>query len=272
MYEKEMQRLLAEIGAHKEELLSANGEAEFAERLEKLPSHAALLPVCYAMLHGLTPSTTPAPGASFGRGDRCALMERLLRAFTPAEEEAAEVARRLLLWETLESTCKYLSAYRSRSSANNCLGLDDVAAVAPDALRMSIHNKSKDSGAQFPIKVGANVHRTPWHGSAEVRLSRREKAMVIDTKLAGEMWDSHVAVLPSLESATMDERQAAWQRYCGHLSNAGQPLFFADVSTLPANWQQHDVLSTLPLPVKQAPAIRPDRRMKKKCDSTLGGA
>jgi hypothetical protein len=199
-------------------------------------------------------------------------MERLLRAFTPAEEEAAEVARRLLLWETLESTCKYLSAYRSRSSANNCLGLDDVAAVAPDALRMSIHNKSKDSGAQFPIKVGANVHRTPWHGSAEVRLSRREKAMVIDTKLAGEMWDSHVAVLPSLESATMDERQAAWQRYCGHLSNAGQPLFFADVSTLPANWQQHDVLSTLPLPVKQAPAIRPDRRMKKKCDSTLGGA
>merc|ERR1711881_831755 len=90
------------------------------------------------------------------------------------------------------------SAYRSRSAANNALGLDDVSAVAPNAIRMSIHNKSPDNGVQFPIKVGVNVHRTPWHGTAEVRFSKREKALVIDTKLAAEMWRSHVAVLPSI--------------------------------------------------------------------------
>lgn len=204
-------------------------------------------------------------------------MRDLLNVFSHSADEEIERSRQVLVWESLVSTCKYVSAYRSRSAANNSLGLDDVSAVAPDALRMSIHNKSPDNGAQFPIKVGANVHRTPWHGTAEVRFSKREKALVIDTKLAAEMWSTHVAVLPSLSEGVEcmdDSRAAAWQRYATKLAAARQPFFFADVSTLPSEWHDDLVLASLPMPVKLNPKVREDRRMKKKSPavSTLGGA
>merc|ERR1712070_411477 len=146
-----------------------------------------------------------------------ALMRDLLNVFSPCADEEMEQSRQTLVWEALVCTCKYVSAYRSRSAANNALGLDDCAAVVPDAIRMSIHNKSPDNGVQFPIKVGANVYRTPWHGTAEVRFSKREKSLVIDTKLAAEMWVSHVAVLPLLTSSGQDvqpnSQAAAWERY-----------------------------------------------------------
>lgn len=194
-------------------------------------------------------------------------MRNLLNAFSPSTDTEIERSRQILVWESLVSACKYVSAYRSRSAANNALGLDDVSAVAPHALRMSIHNKSPDNGVQFPVKVGVNVHRTPWHGTAEVRFSRREKSLVIDTKLAAEMWSTHVAVLPSLTQRTEgmgDGRAAAWQRYATKLADARQPLFFADVSTLPSKWHDDVVLASLPMPAKLAPKVREDRRMRKK--------
>lgn len=194
-------------------------------------------------------------------------MRELLNVFSPSADEEMERSRQNLVWESLISTCKYVSAYRSRSVANNQLGLDDVSAVAPRALRMSIHNKSPDNGVQFPIKVGVNVHRTPWHGSAEARFSKREKALVIDTKLAAEMWSTHVAVLPCVSDSIQamdDERAAAWQRYAAKLADARQPLFFADESTLPVEWHDDSILVSLPMPAKLNPKVRQDRRMSKK--------
>merc|ERR1712190_198655 len=198
----------------------------------------SLLPVFYSTLHTLPPSVTPADCQAYGLPERSALMRCLLDIFKRSANEEIELSRQNLVWETLVSTCKYVSAYRSRSAANNQLGLDDVSAVAPDALRMSIHNKSSDNGAQFPVRVSLNVHRTPWHGTAEVRFSKREKALVIDTKLAAEMWKTHAAVLPFLHDADegeKDGRAEAWQRYAAKLAHAGQPFFFADTSTLPAD-------------------------------------
>lgn len=193
-------------------------------------------------------------------------MRKLLNIFSPSADEDTERSRQILVWESLVSACQYVSAYRSRSAANNELGLDDVAAVAPHALRLSIHNKSPDNGVQFPISVGANVHRTPWHGTAEARFSKQEKALVIDTKLAAEMWSTHAAVLPLLNERIegMDDCQAAaWQRYATKLREAQQPFFFADVSTLPLEWHDDLILASLPMPTKQAPKPRADRTSKK---------
>ena len=150
-----------------------------------------------------------------------------------------------------------------KSASNNALGLDDCSAVVPGSVRMSIHNKSPDNGAQFPIKVGANVHRTPWHGSAELRYSKREKAIVLDTKLAAEMWSTHAAVLPTIHEGSEDEpsdtRVVAWERYAAKLAEARQPLFFADLSTLPSEWYD-DVILARPAKAK----VRENQRMKKK--------
>ena len=149
-----------------------------------------------------------------------------------------------------------------------------MSAVVPDALRMSIHNKSPDNGVQFPIAVGGNVHRTPWHGTAEARFSKSEKSLVFDTKLAAEMWNTHVAVLPSLaEKMDMeDHRAVAWHRYAAKLASARQPLFFADVSSLPSAWHENSILASLPLPVKvDAKKMREEARMKKK-SAKVGGA
>lgn len=204
-------------------------------------------------------------------------MRDLLSIFSPSADEETERSRQILVWESLEAACKYVSAYRSRSAANNVLGLDDVSAVAPDALRMSIHNKSPDNGAQFPIAVGGNVHRTPWHGTAEARFSKREKALVINTKLAAEMWNTHVAVLPSLgERIDRDDHRAvAWHRYAAKLADARQPFFFADVSTLPSEWHDDLILASLPMPAKLDPKrMREEARMRKRIAkvSSLGGA
>jgi pyoverdine/dityrosine biosynthesis protein Dit1 len=273
MYEKEMSSLLSTLEPYRKSLLAADSEAQFGKVMHGIQGGESLLPVFYSMLHGLTPSATPVSDAPYGLHERSLLMQDLLNVFSPSADEEKEHMRQTLVWEALVSTVKYVSAYRSRSAANNDLGLDEVSAVAPDALRMSIHNKSPDNGVQFPIKVGANVHRTPWHGTAEVRFSKREKSLVIDTKLAAEMWTSHVAVLPLLTSSCQDvqpePQAAAWERYASKLADAQQPFFFADVSTLPSEWHDDKVLAQLPMPAKQGPKVREDRRMKKK---TVGGA
>lgn len=208
-------------------------------------------------------------------------MRELLSIFSPSADPEAESSRRNLVWESLEAACKYVSAYRSRSKAHNLLGLDDVSAVAPDALRMSIHNKSPDNCAQFPIAVGANMHRTPWHGTAEARFSKRQKALVINTKLAAEMWNTHVAVLPCLDGSIDedDQRSAAWQSYSAKLAAARQPFFFADESTLPSEWHSDLILVSLPKPMKvDAKKMREERkeeaRMRKRSSqaSAKGGA
>lgn len=202
-------------------------------------------------------------------------MRKLLNIFSVSADEDAERSRRNLVWESLVSACQYVSAYRSRSAKNNALGLDDVEAVAPHALRMSIHNKSPDNGAQFPICVGANVHRTPWHGTAEARFSKQEKALVIDTKLAAEMWSTHVAVLPSVGEmieGVYDGQAAAWHTYAAKLRDARQPFFFADVSTLPLEWHDDLTLASLPLPTKQAPKPRAGQSKKSTAFLRLAGA
>jgi pyoverdine/dityrosine biosynthesis protein Dit1 len=274
MYEKEMSSFMAALGPHRDALLSADSEAEFGRLMHAIPDGDSLLPVFYAMLHWLTPSATPASGASYGLPERSALMRELLSIFSPSADEEKERTRQNLVWESVEAACKYVSAYRSRSAANNGLGLDDVSAVAPDALRMSIHNKSPDNGVQFPIAVGGNVHRTPWHGTAEARFSKSEKSLVIDTKLAAEMWNTHAAVLPLVgeRMGMEDHRAVAWHTYAAKLADARQPLFFADESTLPSEWHNDLTLAALPLPVKvDAKKMREEARMRKK-SAKLGGA
>merc|ERR1712046_469918 len=115
---------------------------------------------------------------------------------------------------------------------------------------------------------------TGHHGTAEARFSKSEKSLVFDTKLAAEMWNTHVAVSPSLgERKDMeDHRAVAWHTYAAKLADARQPLFFADVSTLPAAWHDDLTLASLPLPVKvDAKKMREEARLRKK-NAKIGGA
>lgn len=282
MFDEEMASMLETFGRHRTELLSACSEDKFGQVMNGIPGGDALLPVFYAMLHWLPPSVTPScSGETYGMQERSDVMHRVANIFTPCVDDFLESSRQDLVWETLHSTFQYVSAYRSRSAANNTLGLDDVMAVAPGALRMSIHNKSKDNGIQFPVSVGANPHRTPWHGTAEARFSKRNRALIFDTKLAAEMWTSHVAVLPTIPSSESAGCQAAlestdessvlaWQRYCTNLGKSKQPFFFADTSTLPSEWHSDSVLSSLPMPAKESPEfLKTQKRLKR---ARLAGA
>merc|ERR1719453_1988811 len=124
----------------------------------------------YAMLHWVPPSLVSTLGEQYGAAERRRIMRSMISVFerkedwskSEAENEKEDASRQALVWECLEMTAKYISAYKSRSATNNRLKLDDVGGHLPGALRMSIHNKSPDHGFQFPIMVGNSPHRTPW--------------------------------------------------------------------------------------------------------------
>jgi len=271
VYGREMEAFMGELASHRETLLSATSEAEFADRMMALPSGNVLLPLLYPMLHWLPSCALPSSG-SYGAVERGQVLGRLVHVFRPEASPAQEAARHELLWQALRCAAQYVSSYRSRSAANNALGLDDVAGAVPNSLRMSIHNKSKDNGTQFPVMLAATVHRTPWHGSAELRFShqKKKKRAVIDVRLAAEMWHSHVPVVPSVGAAsgrldvTPEEgaREASWLRYCARLERAQQPFLFADGSTLPEGWRSEAALVSL---MTRGAAAAPEWRKKGLC-------
>lgn len=279
-FRREMETFMGELASHRETLLAAASEAEFAERMMTLPSGSTLLPVFYPMLHGLPPCALPSSG-SYGAAERREVLGRLVHAFRPDACPEREAARRELLWQALRCAAQYVSSYRSRSAANNALGLDDVAAAAPDSLRLSIHNKSKDNGAQFPVKLAANVHRTPWHGSAELRFSRREKRAAIDVRLAAEMWHSHVPVVPEVAVAFSSclavaqeegSREASWLRYCARLERTQQPFLFADPATLPPGWQSESALASLMTRAVAPTPARRNQRLRRESEEAVARA
>jgi hypothetical protein len=147
-YQSELTQIMEELSLHRDMLFSAASETEFAKLMTRLPCGSALLDMFYPMLHWSPPCTTPS--GKYGVVERRELIRRLVNVFKPDGCPELEGARRELLWEALTSAAQYISSYKSRSAANNVLGLDDVAAVAPNSLRLSIHNKSKDNGSQFP--------------------------------------------------------------------------------------------------------------------------
>lgn len=274
-YESELKVLLALFETSSSKLFSAASEDEFRMHFLEMPRGQEMLPMFYAMLHGLPACATPQAGEFQGVSERQDLMARIVGVFSPSAEQSEETSRQELMWQTLVNASMYVSAYKSRSAANNPSGLDDVAAAAPNALRLSIHNKSKDNGQQFPIKVGYNSHRTPWHGSAELRFSGHEKAVIFDVKMAAEMWSAHVAVLPStnIDVATKSKHAVAWERYCARLRDAKQPLFFADSSTLPEKWRDSEVLvSLLRRVVKSCATSTKKSRRTKDSDAVAGAA
>jgi len=272
-YQSELKRIMEEMSLHQDGLFSAASETEFAKLMTKLPYGKTLLDMFYPMLHWSPPCATPS--GIYGVPERQELIRRLVNVFQPDACPELEGARRELLWDALTSAAQYVSSYKSRSAANNTLGLDDVTAVAPDSLRLSIHNKSKDNGSQFPVEVAANVHRMPWHGSAELRFSRQQKHAVIDVKLAAEMWHSHIAVVPEITSTSQlasvleDPRKASWFRYCTALEQAQQPFFFADAATLPSGWDRAGGLA--PLMTHVAEPV-PERRKQTQRRATLPSA
>lgn len=223
-----------------------------------------MLPMFYAMLHGVPPSLTPVLGEPYGAIERRRIMSSMIGVFerkedwskTELENETEDAPRQALMWECLEMGAKYIAAYKSRSATNNRLQLDDVGGQLPGALRMSIHNKSPDHGFQFPIVVANSPHRTPWHGTAQLRYSRGEKRNIIDIHLAAELWNDNTAVIPSGAELARHNymeplssvAEVAWNNYMGALEKAGQPLMFADQASLGEKWQQPATFSNLLAP------------------------
>mmetsp|Transcript_112427 Transcript_112427/g.318050 ORF Transcript_112427/g.318050 Transcript_112427/m.318050 type:complete len:521 (+) Transcript_112427:80-1642(+) len=250
LYQAGLSSFLEELAPQREPLLSARSEPEFRERLLHLPCGRDLLSMMFPVLHSLPPCAVEAFEDPQEPSARRQILQRLIGIFKPqgAPEETEETARRELLWQALVGAAQYIASYRSRSAANNHLGADDVASVAPGSLRLSIHSKGADWGWQFPVQVGQNVHRTPWHGTAELRWSRRQRQPVIDVKMAAEMWHDHVAVFPASKQASPEgvECPRSWDRYCARLEEACQPFFLADPVTLPAGWQCSQLASLWP--------------------------
>jgi pyoverdine/dityrosine biosynthesis protein Dit1 len=266
MYKDELARFMDELISHWACLKVASCEADFAFRLSQLPSGCILLPMFYPMLHWSPPCATPAFDSSYSHAERLAVIKRLVNVFKPCQVPLEEDTRQELLWQALCAAAQYISAYRSRSAANNVLGLDDVAAAAPNSLRCSIHNKSKDNGSQFPLQVSGNVHRTPWHGTAELRFSRQEKLAVIDVKLAAEMWHSHVAVLPMVSCVDLSASASptsSWMAYCNRLAKARQPFFFADESSLPAGWADEKLETLMARTCRSVAQLRQEKKQRK---------
>lgn len=266
VYEEKLEELMCELNCQWENLKAACSEADFAFRLSQLPSGQTLLPMFYPMLHWSPPCATPSEGeVPLRPPERLMLAKRLVGVFEQCDDPVDESARSTLLWQSLCSAAQYVSAYKSRSAANNKFGLDDVAASAPNCVRCSIHNKSKDNGQQFPLQVSANVHRTPWHGTAELRFSRQERQAVVDVKLAAEMWHTHVAILPRRScTGVVNDKSAvgSWLAYCNRLADAKQPFFFGDESSLPAGWKDEGLELLMNRTCGSVAQLRQEKKMR----------
>jgi len=234
-YDSELGSFMAELEQERCALMSSANETDFRQCMLGLPSGDILLPMVYPVLHRLPPSVWPDTEGVPCVTLRRKMLRRLLSVFNPLGEPAGEEARQALLWQALVGAAKYVASYRSRSARFNAFQVDDCASIVPGAVRLSIHNKSRDSN-QFAVKTGMNMHRTPWHGTAELRYSKTERRVVIDTKLAAEIWHTHTAVRPC-PSATLAFKSgtpaAAWNSYCARLWDASQPICFAEVDSLP---------------------------------------
>ncbi|CAF3322568.1 unnamed protein product [Rotaria socialis] len=147
----------------KNELLAYNTRDSFLTKVHQLSLNENIPDMIEPILHSrYHPELAP---AQLKPEDELKVFAQIYES-----QEETEQLRQNILFSSIINAIKYICAYESNTEAKNKYGLDDMKFFLPGSIRLSIHNKSADCG-QFLLRVGPNLHRQPWNGTAGIKPS-----------------------------------------------------------------------------------------------------
>ncbi|WGS19316.1 MULTISPECIES: L-tyrosine/L-tryptophan isonitrile synthase family protein [unclassified Bradyrhizobium] len=182
-YAKRKAAFLSDVERILPAIWSARGRDEMHKELSEIDPEGVLRPLFEPILFSLEHSCISDAARQTGLDEKRLYVEAMQTIYLPQDDEKLERLRRQLIEESLRGAILYCSAYEANTGSKNPVGFDDVAAVFPNALRMSIHQKPESSG-HFTIHVSPTRKRTPWHGTATLTTGRTPDEICIAIDLA----------------------------------------------------------------------------------------
>ncbi|MBO4221805.1 hypothetical protein [Bradyrhizobium neotropicale] len=162
---------------------SARGRDEMHKVLTEIDQEGVLTPLFEPILFSLEHPYISDVARQTGLDEQQLYFEAMQSIYLPQNDERLERLRRQLIEESLRGAALYCAAYEANTGSKNPVGFDDVAAVFPNALRMSIHQKPESVG-HFTVHVSPTRKRTPWHGTASLASGRTPDGICIGIDLA----------------------------------------------------------------------------------------
>lgn len=229
-YASRFQAFFDPISTNIRKLLSCNGKKEFMQLLNVLEVDGIVAPLFEPLLFSILQSRIGAYALEHGCDDEDIYFQVMENIYRPQSAANLEQLRTYVVSETLESACRYCAAYEANTGSKNPQGFDDVLALFPRALRMSIHGKDESIG-HFSISVSPTGNRTPWHGTAALSEDKRSSFLDLSIDLVGhlEFIRQYRPVL--VEAADMLVSGGVFERH----ARSGQPIFYLSPGLSPAD-------------------------------------
>ncbi|MGY3133743.1 hypothetical protein ACVWZM_004425 [Bradyrhizobium sp. USDA 4501] len=162
---------------------STRGRDEMRKELSEIDPEGVLTPLFEPILFSLEHSCVSDIARQTGLSEQRLYVQAMQTIYLPQDDEKVERLRRQLIDASLRGAALYCAAYEANTGSKNPVGFDDVAAVFPNALRMSIHQKPESVG-HFTVHVSPTRNRTPWHGTASLTSGRTPDEICIGIDLA----------------------------------------------------------------------------------------
>jgi hypothetical protein len=203
VFQAKLSEFMARFEPIKELIMAATSREEVLALVEANDLSGKVTPLFEAILHTRYHPALEEWSASMGSDPRAFRVEFIKAIYEPRKMPELENLRRCVLWETVVGSAEYVASYDSNSAAANEYGLDDVGFLAPGSIRLSIHKKGEHC-RQFTIQPGPSIHRTPWHGTAALRLSSKGGGLSLDCRLGLEL--KHEGFVPLFLSKHSENR------------------------------------------------------------------
>ncbi|CAF0936474.1 unnamed protein product [Didymodactylos carnosus] len=165
IYSSKFEQLSKPFLQAKNELLKCNTRDSFLDKVRELSLNETIPHMIEPILHSrYHPELAEAQLKPENE------LKFLAQIYEPQQKN--ELLRQNVLFSSLINAIKYICSYESNTATKNKYALDDLKFLLPGSVRLSIHNKSSDC-EQFLIKIGPNLHRQPWQGTAGIRQSSK---------------------------------------------------------------------------------------------------
>ncbi|GKS84033.1 hypothetical protein AVMA1855_07795 [Acidovorax sp. SUPP1855] len=184
-YEARLKQLRLEIDACLKKLYIAGSREDFHRILSESTTTPQLSTLFEAILFSIVHPTLNT-GNEFTSENIRHYVVMMSNIYEAASNEASEIIRRRIIFSSLNGAAEYCAAYESNTGSKNPSGFDDVAVIAPDALRMSIHRKQESIG-HFSVSVSPSHGRTPWHGTVAFHRQSSANTIGISVDLAVDL-------------------------------------------------------------------------------------
>jgi pyoverdine/dityrosine biosynthesis protein Dit1 len=219
IYEEKMEVYQQCYEHEREALLAITGRDRFLKAIGSLSQEKRVVLLIEAILHGRYHPRFIAYSEQYAIVPQEFQLKFIASIYNKQSDPILEVLRKEVLWSAVWGALQYIASYESNTKTKNNLELDDINLLIPSAVRLSIHTKPETAG-HFTIKVGPNVHRTPWHGTAAMKLGSR--CPTLEIKLSLELKDNGYVPLFISPEIHPDPHVS----HLGRMAKCNQPLLW----------------------------------------------